>query len=161
MANKFTSKAQSALEKAHEEARSLGHTYIGSEHILLGLMCEGESVASKMLSAKGLDADSLRKTVIGVSGQGERSDVSASDMTPRCKRIIEESAQKSHECANGYIGTEHILYAILCEKDCVAVKLLKECGFAEAHAFSFLTEDPCSADDERIQFVAIKKKETR
>ena len=125
MANKFTSKAQSALEKAHEEARSLGHTYIGSEHILLGLMCEGESVASKMLSAKGLDADSLRKTVIGVSGQGERSDVSASDMTPRCKRIIEESAQKSHECANGYIGTEHILYAIRCEKDCVAVKLLE------------------------------------
>ena len=125
MANKFTSKAQSALEKAHEEARSLGHTYIGSEHILLGLIGEGDSVASKMLLSKGIDADILRKTVVGLSGQGARSNVSASDMTPRCKRIIEESAQKSHECANGYIGTEHILYALLCEKDCVAVKLLE------------------------------------
>ena len=130
MANKFTSKAQSALEKAHEEARSLGHTYIGSEHILIGLISEGDSVASKMLLSKGIDADILRKTVVGISGQGARSNVSASDMTPRCKRIIEESAQKSHECANGYIGTEHILYALLCEKDCVGVKLLENFGLS-------------------------------
>ena len=141
MANKFTSKAQSALERAHEEARSLGHTYIGSEHILLGLIGEGDSVASKMLLAKGIDADILRKTVIGISGQGARSNVSASDMTPRCKHIIEESAQKSHDCASGYIGTEHILYAMLCEKDCVGVKLLENFGLtvyelkAELQAF--------------------------
>ena len=141
MANKFTSKAQSALERAHEEARSLGHTYIGSEHILLGLICEGDSVASKMLLAKGIDADALRKTVIGISGQGARSNVSASDMTPRCKHIIEESAQKSHDCASGYIGTEHILYAMLCEKDSVGVKLLENFGLtvyelkAELQAF--------------------------
>ena len=128
MANKFTSKAQSALEKAHEEARSLGHTYIGSEHILLGLIGEGDSVASKMLLSKGIDADILRKTVVGLSGQGARSNVSASDMTPRCKRIIEESAQKSHECANGYIGTEHILYGLSEEGTGIASKALEEQG---------------------------------
>ena len=136
MANKFTSKAQSALERAHEEARSLGHTYIGSEHILLGLIGEGDSVASKMLLAKGIDADALRKTVIGISGQGARSNVSASDMTPRCKHIIEESAQKSHDCASGYIGTEHILYAMLCEKDSVGVKLLENFGSLAAYGLA-------------------------
>ncbi len=128
MANRFTQKAQNTLARAHSEARELGHSYIGSEHLLLGLVGEADSVASRMLIARGADASAIRRAVAELSGSGTRSFVSAADMTPRTKRIIESSATRSLQNNSSYIGTEHILYALLCEKDCVAVKLLDDCG---------------------------------
>lgn len=128
MSNKFTQKAQSTLNRALSIARELGHTYIGSEHILLGLICENDSIASRLLARKGADAQRLRRSVIDISGIGSPSQVSPADMTPKAKKIIEASASESSRSGNHYIGTEHILYALLVERDCVAVRLLEADG---------------------------------
>ena len=128
MNNKFSAKAQKALERAQSEASSLGHTYIGSEHLLLGLAYDSDSVASRILSARGISFVELRETIEEVSGSGVCSNVSPADMTPRTKRIIEHSAIESNKKMSGNIGTEHLLLALLNEKESVAVKLIESCG---------------------------------
>lgn len=128
MSNKFTQKAQNTLNRALSAARELGHTYIGSEHILLGLISEKDSIASRLLLKRGVDTSRLRESIVEMAGSGSPSQVSPSDMTPRAKKIIETSAAESARGGNHYIGTEHLLYALLCEKDCVAVRLLEAEG---------------------------------
>ncbi len=128
MSNKFTQKAQNTLNRALSSARELGHTYIGSEHILLGLITEKDSIASRLLLARGADSAKLRKSIIDIAGAGSPSSVSPSDMTPRAKKIIEASASESIRNGNHYIGTEHILMALLNERDCVGVRLLEAEG---------------------------------
>ncbi|MBQ9783258.1 MAG: ATP-dependent Clp protease ATP-binding subunit, partial [Clostridia bacterium] len=128
MSNKFTQKAQNTLTRALNTARELGHTYVGSEHLLLGLLTEKDSIASRLLLARGADAVKLRKGIVDIAGEGSPSQVSPSDMTPRAKKIIEGSAAESVRCGNHYIGTEHILSALLSEKDCVGVRLLEAEG---------------------------------
>jgi len=122
--NRFTQKARGALNKAQVEARDMGHTYIGSEHILLGLLGENDSIACQLLTARAVSLQSVRTVVSGDSGNGEASDVTPSNMTPRTKKIIETSARESTKYAHSYIGTEHILLAILDDSDCVAAKIL-------------------------------------
>jgi len=128
MNTKFTSKAQNALTSAMNEARALGHTYIGSEHLLLGLAAECECAAARMLKTKGAPFEKIRNAVISTSGKGEESNVGARDMTPCLKKIIEDSASLSSGYGQSYIGTEHLLLAVLSENDAVAVKLLESCG---------------------------------
>ena len=128
MSNKFTQKAQNTLNRALSAARELGHTYVGSEHLLLGLLTEKDSIASRLLLARGADAAKIRRSIVDIAGEGSPSQVSPSDMTPRAKRIIEGSAAESVRCGNHYIGTEHILSALLGEKDCVGVRLLEAEG---------------------------------
>ncbi len=128
MSNKFTQKAQNTLNRALSSARELGHTYIGSEHLLMGLLQEKDSIASRLLLARGADAARLRKSIVDIAGEGSQSYVTPSDMTPRAKKIIEASAAESIRCGNHYIGTEHILFALLCERDCVGVRLLEADG---------------------------------
>ncbi len=132
MVNKFTVKAERALNNAHTEARMLGHTYIGSEHLLLGLLGERDSIASKLLNAKGIEPDGVRDKVVSLSGRGAESRVSASDMTPKTKHIIEQSAIESVKYSSSYIGTEHLLYALVTQKDSVGVKLLEASGVSVA-----------------------------
>ncbi|MBQ9086104.1 MAG: ATP-dependent Clp protease ATP-binding subunit [Clostridia bacterium] len=124
MASKFTQKAQNTLNRSLSLARELGHTYIGSEHLLLGLLAEEDSIAARLLLAKGADSARIRKRVIDLSGSGSFSDVSPSDMTPRARRIIEASAKESAKCGNHYIGTEHLLLALLNDRDCMGVRIL-------------------------------------
>lgn len=128
MSNKFTQKAQNTLNRALVCARELGHTYIGSEHILLGLIQEKDSIASRLLLAKGTDFEKMRKEIVEIAGEGSPSSVSPSDMTPRAKRIIESSSVESVRNGNRYIGTEHLLLALLNERDCVGVRLLESEG---------------------------------
>ena len=123
---RFTQKAQNVLNRALTYAREMGHTYVGSEHILLGLIGEEDCVASKILLEKGISFDKIKAAVESFAGVGTISDVSAADMTPRTKRIIELSANEAVKLSQSYIGTEHILLALILESDCVAVKLLKE-----------------------------------
>ena len=132
MSNKFTQKAQNTLNRALNAARELGHTYIGSEHLLLALASEKDSIACRLLSARGADRDKLRRSIVEIAGVGAESQVTPADMTPRAKRIIEASAAESTRCGNRYIGTEHLLYALLCERDCVGVRLLESEGIPAA-----------------------------
>ncbi len=127
MTQRFTSRAQSALKKATEIASSLGHTYIGSEHLLYGLAAEGEGVASRLLEGGGVSADKIRNAISGFAGIGRTSQLSASDMTPRLRHIIEVSGKETAGSV-AMIGTEHLLLALLAEADCVGVKLLNSLG---------------------------------
>jgi len=126
--NRFTQKAQNALNFALKTASEMGHSYIGSEHVLLGLLSEKEGVAAKLLSQRGVEFDKIKELIESSVGTGERSNVTAADMTPRTGKIIEISAFQSSRHGDSLIGTEHLLFGILAESDCVAVKLLSSAG---------------------------------
>ena len=130
--NKFTQKAQNTLNHALTAARELGHTYIGSEHLLLGLLCESDSIAARLLAARGADASRVRKSIVDIAGEGSPSYVTPADMTPRAKKIIEGSAAESQRNGNRYIGTEHLLSSLLSERDCVGVRFLEAEGIPAA-----------------------------
>ena len=125
---RFTQKAQNVLNNALSFARELGHTYVGSEHILLGLVGENDSVAANILNARGVSLERIKEAVIAVAGEGTPGNVSAADITPRTKHIIEASSYEAIQLRQSYIGTEHILLALLNERDCVGVKILEDCG---------------------------------
>ena len=129
MTNRFTSKAQHALNSALAQAGQMGHTYVGSEHILLGLLDDPESTSAKLLEGKGIKAMQVKEAVEEFAGVGAPSeDISPADMTPRTKKIIETSALYANQTRCNYIGTEHLLLALLSEGDCVAVRLLRSLG---------------------------------
>lgn len=124
----FTQSAQNALNKSLYIARELGHTYIGSEHILLGLLSVENSVAAKLMGLRGITEARTRELVIQAVGKGEPTNVSPEDRTPRTKRIIEIASYQALKFGHNYIGTEHILLALLTETDCVGVKLIAAQG---------------------------------
>ncbi len=128
MPNKFTQKATNVLNKSLYLASELGHTYIGSEHMLLALTTEADGVAAKLLDAKGVSFDKLKQAISDKIGIGERTHVTPNDMTPRTKRIIENSAYQAMRFGQNYIGTEHLLLSLLSENDSVAVGLLNSLG---------------------------------
>ena len=109
MANKFVPKAQFALNSALGFASDLGHTYIGSEHLLLGLLSTPDCAASKILNGRGVHINQVKDTVIEITGIGSPIAVSPSDMTPRTKKIIEGSAYESLKTNDTDIRTEHFL----------------------------------------------------
>ncbi len=126
--SKFTAKATNVLNKSLYLAAELGHTYIGSEHILLALTSEADSVAARLLDARGVDYDGVKNAIIARIGTGERTRVTAGDMTPRTKRIIESGAVRAAEFSQSYIGTEHLLLALTSEADSMAASILTTLG---------------------------------
>ena len=115
----FTGKAQNALNRALAFACEMGHTIIGSEHVLLGLLSESDGIAGRVLSEKGLTLDDAKKIIEDNSGVGEETHLTPADMTPRTKKIIEQSARIAMNMGHGYVGTEHILeLELLDEADC-------------------------------------------
>ncbi|HCT64624.1 MAG TPA: ATP-dependent Clp protease ATP-binding subunit ClpC [Lachnospiraceae bacterium] len=126
MQGKFTEKAQEVIRKAQNSAVALGHNYVGTEHILLGLSAVEDSVSAKAIESQGIrEADITEKIeeLIGASGGG-----SLQGYTPRVKRILDGSVQEALTMGTGYVGTEHILIALLGESDCIAVKILQALG---------------------------------
>ena len=128
MSNKFTQKAEIALNSALRFASESGHSYIGSEHLLIGLLSSPDSAAAKMLGAKGARLDEVKAIVIEITGTGSPSPISPSDMTPRLKKIIEGSAIRSASSTHSYIGTEHLLLSLCSDRDSVAVRILERIG---------------------------------
>ncbi len=127
--NRFTQKAQEALRSAHACACELGHGYIGTEHILAGLCSDDSAVSGKLLSQKDVTYDIVKEKIVSLMGQNEAIPSSTQlMMTPRTKRIIELSFAEARKMAHNYIGTEHMLLAIIREGESVAVKILSEFG---------------------------------
>ena len=122
--NRFTERAQQALTKAQEAAGSFGHSYIGSEHLLLGLLREGGGPAAKALAAAGVTDEALVKQIEDLSGRGTPDSTAPQGMTPRTKRIIELSIRAAAQMGTGYVGTEHLLLGILNEGQNVALTAL-------------------------------------
>lgn len=125
--NRWTEKAQNALRLSYEAASALGHNYVGSEHILLGLLGEKRGVASKILLSYGVTGDALTTAIVQAIGKGTPG-VQPMGMTPHAKEIMELAAAEAAGQGAGYIGTEHMLMAILREKDSSAMGLLRSLG---------------------------------
>ena len=126
--NGFTEKANNALNLAITSAEDMGHTYIGSEHILLGLLKEGSGVASIILDELGIYADDLETLLKNEIGVGAKSSLSTSDFTPRTKRVLQNSVMQAASLGHNYVGTEHLLLALIGESDSYAVRFLNELG---------------------------------
>ena len=126
MNSNFTEKARTAITLAHDCACKLGHGYIGSEHLLLGLIKEGSGVAAKELDKAGIQYETVVKEIERIIGSGAPLDENAEiPLTPRTKRILEMSALEAHRLGHGYIGTEHILMAIIHDGDGVGARILR------------------------------------
>ena len=128
MANKFTQKAENTISSSLSLARELGHSYIGTEHLLVSLASEKDSISSRILCAKGADGARLKQSVIDYVGLGNTSRLSADDMTPRLRRILEYASDEATRSGTKYIGTEHLLTALLNQRDCVGARLLESEG---------------------------------
>ncbi len=125
MIYKFTNRAKKVIEIANDISVELGHNYIGTEHILYGLVKEGEGIASKVLTNKGITEENVIKKIEEMLGKGEEIKESLG-FTPRTKRVLENAFIESKRIGYNYIGTEHLLLAIMKEGECVAVKILIE-----------------------------------
>lgn len=125
---KFTSQAQAAIEYAEQMMLEFRHGYLGTEHLLIGLMHTKNSVAQKALEEYGITQEDLLDKIKEVIGMGTVPSAGAKDFTPRVKRIFEVSSQLAKQLGTSAIGTEHLLIALLKEKNCIAVKLLEALG---------------------------------
>ncbi len=120
--------AQNALRRARDEARGLGHNYVGSEHLLLGLAGETEGRAAQLLHTSGLEAGGLRETVATLVGVGATGFAPMQGLTPRCRKIVELATAESRRMKSGGIGTEHLLVGILREGEGTAARILSSSG---------------------------------
>jgi ATP-dependent Clp protease ATP-binding subunit ClpC len=127
---KFTERARKVLTLAQEEAQRFNHNYIGTEHILLGLVREGEGVAAKVLANLGVELEKVRSAVEFIIGRGERTVRGEIGLTPRAKRVIELAVDEARRLGHNYIGTEHLLLGLLREGEGVAAGVLESLGIS-------------------------------
>jgi ATP-dependent Clp protease ATP-binding subunit ClpC len=128
MFERFTDRARRVVVLAQEEARMLNHNYIGTEHILLGLIHEGQGVAARALESLGISLEAVRQQVEEIIGQGQQAPVGHIPFTPRAKRVLELSLRESLQLGHNYIGTEHILLGLIREGEGVAAQVLVKLG---------------------------------
>src|SRR5881392_1383815 len=128
MFERFTDRARRVVVLAQEEARVLNHNYIGTEHILLGLIREGEGVAAKALESLGISLDAVRQQVEEIIGQGQQAPSGHIPFTPRAKKVLELSLREALQLGHNYIGTEHILLGLIREGEGVAAQVLVKLG---------------------------------
>jgi ATP-dependent Clp protease ATP-binding subunit ClpC len=128
MFERFTDRSRRVVVLAQEEARMLDHNYIGTEHILLGLIREGEGYAARALESLGISLDAVRQQVEEIIGRGQEAPSGPVPFTPRAKKVLELSLRESLQLGHNYIGTEHILLGLLREGDGVAAQVLVRLG---------------------------------
>lgn len=126
--DRFTEGARRALALSQDSAKEMGHNYVGSEHLLLGLIKEGEGAAARALAQLGIREADVSARADELVGHGDYHFTDSFGYTPRTKKILELSLYEAKSLKNSYIGTEHILLAIIREKDCVAVRILEDLG---------------------------------
>ncbi|MEG1849521.1 MAG: ATP-dependent Clp protease ATP-binding subunit, partial [Oscillospiraceae bacterium] len=157
--NGFTQKANDAINLAIAQASALGHSYIGSEHLLLGLLSVGSGAAFTTLTSRGISSEDVTELLVASVGRGIQSVLSPSDLTPCCKRIFENAVSEARELESRTIGTEHLLLAMLREQESGAVAFLKElgceptvlCKALSELLGSELTRRPTNASQERAK----------
>ena len=128
MFERFTDRARRVVVLAQEEARLLNHNYIGTEHILLGLIHEGEGVAAKALESLGISLEAVRAQVEEIIGHGGQAPSGHIPFTPRAKKVLELSLREALQLGHNYIGTEHILLGLIREGEGVAAQVLVKLG---------------------------------
>src|SRR6266542_4358394 len=128
MFERFTDRARRVVVLAQEEARMLNHNYIGTEHILLGLIHEGEGVAAKAVESLGISLEAVRQQVEQIIGHGGQKPSGHIPFTPRAKKVLELSLREALQLGHNYIGTEHVLLGLIREGEGVAAQVLNELG---------------------------------
>jgi len=133
--DRFTMRARNVLNFAQEEAQSFQHNYIGTEHLLLGLIRENGGIAAQVLNSLGADANRVRQAVVALIGRGDHPVSGMVGLTPRAKRVIELAVDEARRFDHHYIGTEHLLLGLLREKEGLAARVLESLGvnFEETH----------------------------
>ena len=126
--DKFTGRARKVLMLAQEEATRLNHSYIGTEHLLLGLVSEGDGVAAKALANMGVELERVRGAVEFIIGRGDRAIVGDGGLTPRAKKVIELAVDEARILKHRYIGTEHLLLGLVREGEGIAAGVLESLG---------------------------------
>ena len=128
MFERFTDRARRVVVLAQDEARRLNHDYIGTEHLLLGLIHEGEGVAAKALDSLGIRLEAVRQQVEEIIGQGKGMPAGHIPFTPRAKKVLELSLREAMDLGHNYIGTEHMLLGLIREGEGVAARVLVTLG---------------------------------
>jgi len=135
MYGRFTEKAERAINISQETAMELGHNYVGTEHLLLGLIKEGSGVAARVLNNQGVTEDKVVKEIEELIGQGDATGEQSIGFTPRTKRVLELSFREARRMGHNYIGTEHLLLGIMKEGESVAVRILTDLGVDQQRLF--------------------------
>src|SRR6516225_3481761 len=128
MFERFTDRARRVVVLAQDEARMLNHNYIGTEHILLGLIREGEGVAARALESLGISREAVRRRVEEIIGQGRQAPSGQIPLTPRAKKVLELSLREALQLGHNDVGTEHILLGLIREGEGVAAQVLVKLG---------------------------------
>src|SRR5947199_7144938 len=128
--DKFTERARRVLTLAQEEAQRFNHNYIGTEHLLLGLVREGDGVAAKVLANLGVELNKVRSAVEFIIGRGDRAVMGEIGLTPRAKKVIELAVDEARRLGHHYIGTEHLLLGLVREGKGVAAGVLESLGIS-------------------------------
>ena len=126
--DKFTERARRVLTLAQEEAQRFNHNYIGTEHLLLGLVREGDGVAAKVLGNLGVELNKVRSAVEFIIGRGDRTSSAEIGLTPRAKKVIELAVDEARRLSHSYIGTEHLLLGLVREGEGIAAGVLESLG---------------------------------
>ncbi|MCD7748618.1 MAG: ATP-dependent Clp protease ATP-binding subunit ClpC, partial [Oscillospiraceae bacterium] len=124
---RFTKLAQQAIEEAWDASRTLGHSYVGTEHLLIGLMREGDGLACRVMRRCGLEESSITELVTQNAGRGVPGPP-AQGLTPRAKRSIELACSDASRLGHSYVGTEHLLMGILRQSDCAGTRAVEAVG---------------------------------
>jgi hypothetical protein len=142
--DRFTERARTAMQLAQEEAQRLQHNYIGTEHLLLGLLREREGVAGKVLTSLGVDLDQVRQAVEGIVGRGEHLVSGEIRLTPRAKKVVELAVDEARRLHHHFLGTEHLLLGLLREGQGIGAGVLESFGLnlqeVRAHVIQVLKE---------------------
>src|SRR5512135_3366304 len=143
--DKFTKRARRVLTYAQEEATRLNHNYIGTEHLLLGLIREEEGLAAKVLRDLGVEQARVRQVVEDIVRRGQAAPGTRLNLTPRTKRVIELAVDEARRMGHHYIGTEHLLLGLIREGDGIAVNVLKSLGISPDKVRSNLAREVMNA----------------
>ena len=128
MFERFTERARKVVFHAQQEAKQLKHNIVGTEHLLLGLIQEGEGVAGRALEELGISLEKVREEVIKIIGLGDQPYLGEVPFTPRAKRVLELAVDEARQLGHNYVGTEHILLGLIREGEGVAAQVLKNMG---------------------------------
>src|SRR5258708_2713643 len=128
MFERFTDRARRVVVLAQEEARMINHNYVGTEHILLGLIHEGEGIAARSLASLGISLENVRSQVEQIIGQGQQAPSGHIPFTPRAQKVLELSLREALQLGHNYIGTEHILLGLIREGEGVGAQVLVALG---------------------------------
>ena len=128
--DRLTERAKIALTCGADSALEMGQNYVGTEHILVGLIREGEGVAAKILEANGISDEQIIDKIADLVGVSEPIESGSPEATPRTKRVLQNSYIEARRLGHNYVGTEHLLIAVLRERESIAVKILLELGIA-------------------------------